>query len=609
MREGLEEFLKRIEEKPTNETLIDRFMTLMMEEDSFNRTIYLRKLVTLLLNANPYYALRAAALELQEARKDKNNRESELAALRDVEASFIKLGKMENAQLIAEEINKLVAELGREKESDQAKGRDLERELDVAKATPPRKTEIKLPQRPSSTLISRPIDLSPSSSSHDEEEAKSREGDFQESYKEDREEEGPQGRDHFNDAEDVAASEGTLSGDAALYIPQTPQLRPKEQGDDEASLFYDPRHLGEADLPQRKQSQSPILSESPKPTPLELPSALALTGREFGEQDEERTEMMAPGEKAAQPAAPKPPQPLAPLAPPELPTMKLRAVALDELLPPKPAVPPAPMPNPFALPPSAAGPGSAPANPFSAYSSDSSLETRAPIKATQVFPTESESSDTLNGPLPLPASSPNFDSPLWTAPPQKKLVAFPSALDSEDKGARWDLLRERLILSVGSDRDQSAALEFVKTLYGKMWRSQDALWMGQASISKFLAASEKEENQLHLLCWLFEGLPVQAMQQLWTDLQLQKAGAAFFAIHIEHLAAQGEPRRALNLIRAVLSPDLDAVWFQLSYPALQRLWNSLHLSPWHWSPAEGSEAFCSRLAQRELPLPAVALSF
>jgi hypothetical protein len=114
MKEGLEEFLKRIEAKPTNETLIDRFVTLVLEEDVLERILYLKKLVGLLLTPNPYAALKAAALELQEARKEKLTKEYEVGALKDVESCFLKLEKMENAALVRDEINKLQSDMARE---------------------------------------------------------------------------------------------------------------------------------------------------------------------------------------------------------------------------------------------------------------------------------------------------------------------------------------------------------------------------------------------------------------------------------------------------------------------------------------------------------------
>ncbi len=109
MKSGLEEFLKRIEAKPTNETLIDRFMTLALEEEGVDRILYLKKLVGLLLKSNPYAALKAAYVELQEARKEKLTTEYEVGALKDVESCFINLGRTENAALVREEINKLAS--------------------------------------------------------------------------------------------------------------------------------------------------------------------------------------------------------------------------------------------------------------------------------------------------------------------------------------------------------------------------------------------------------------------------------------------------------------------------------------------------------------------
>src|SRR5688572_19337724 len=121
MKNGLEEFLKRIEEKPANETLIDRFVSLVLELESLDRIFYLKKLVALLLNANPYSALKAAALELQEARKENMHREYELGALKDVESCFIKLEKLENVKLIREEITKLSSAMTMNKVSPSVK--------------------------------------------------------------------------------------------------------------------------------------------------------------------------------------------------------------------------------------------------------------------------------------------------------------------------------------------------------------------------------------------------------------------------------------------------------------------------------------------------------
>ncbi len=121
MKEGLEEFLKRIEAKPTNETLIDRFVTLVLEEEVLERVLYLKKLVGLLLTPNPYAALKAAALELQEARKERLTKEYEIGALKDVESCFLKLDKMDNAHLVREEINKLQGEMSREQTSSRSR--------------------------------------------------------------------------------------------------------------------------------------------------------------------------------------------------------------------------------------------------------------------------------------------------------------------------------------------------------------------------------------------------------------------------------------------------------------------------------------------------------
>jgi hypothetical protein len=145
MKEGLEEFLKRIEVKPTNETLIDRFVTLVLEEEVLERILYLKKLVGLLLTPNPYAALKAAALELQEARKEKLTKEYEVGALKDVESCFLKLEKMDNAALVRDEINKLQSEMARE--NTVTRGRTPPPTIPQAEADEAEADELPLPVR------------------------------------------------------------------------------------------------------------------------------------------------------------------------------------------------------------------------------------------------------------------------------------------------------------------------------------------------------------------------------------------------------------------------------------------------------------------------------
>lgn len=145
MKEGLEEFLKRIEAKPTNETLIDRFVTLVLEEDVLERILYLKKLVGLLLTPNPYAALKAAALELQEARKEKLTKEYEIGALKDVESCFLKLEKMDNAALVRDEINKLQSDMVRE--STITRGRTPPPSIPQAEPEEPAGGDVPLPVR------------------------------------------------------------------------------------------------------------------------------------------------------------------------------------------------------------------------------------------------------------------------------------------------------------------------------------------------------------------------------------------------------------------------------------------------------------------------------
>lgn len=177
MKEGLEEFLKRIEAKPTNETLIDRFVTLVLEEDVLERILYLKKLVGLLLTPNPYAALKAAALELQEARKERLTKEYEIGALKDVESCFLKLEKAENAQLVREEINKLSSDMGRDSTMTRARSApptqlpqaDPDASMDDAGQPPARQARVHF-RLPSRTEAADDVD--------DERTAQHRPGDF-----------------------------------------------------------------------------------------------------------------------------------------------------------------------------------------------------------------------------------------------------------------------------------------------------------------------------------------------------------------------------------------------------------------------------------------------
>lgn len=594
MREGLEEFLKRIEEKPTNETLIDRFMTLMMEEDTFNRIFYLKKLVALLLNSNPYYALKAAALELQEARKDGSNREYELAALRDVESSFLKLGKTENAQLISDEIAKLMATL--------------------EKAKPARKTEIRLPNRPNATQLSRPLEsvrAPEESPAWEEAEAPP-----------------PAAKPPRSlELEDLDYTPRSTAAEDELdilkstsYIPQLPDAKRgmDPDDDDDAGLFYDPKQISEAELPQRKQAPparaEPFEAPAPLPlspplplqkqivpedlanfasegeketgpfkqenTPFEaedaalfaFPGAAASPGsgveREFSESDDERTEMLSIEEKLAEAQAKEAVAPtVVPLYAPVAPAAPAMPAASSKPLPP-PAAPQMTMPPPAAP-----------------------LQTMPPpIVLPQ--PT-ARTSFALDGPL---------DEPL-----EQVFASTWDRAEKEEQGAaaRFSQLAQQLTAHLKIE----PLPELLKALSGRTPLRREELARAQYVLRQWLRNPGVLAAEEALLDWLFEGLDGTATLQFFRRLQLESEAAYFFGFYLEKLEKAEEHRRALSVIRLRLHAEMGSAWFEQTYPVLQRIWDRLYLEPWAWSPEEGGQAFCARLAGRENPLPAAVLAF
>jgi|GEM_PF-4425954 len=107
MATGLNDFLKHIKSNPQNDTLIDRFMALLVELDAKARKPYLEKLFTLLESSNPHGTLRAAYFNLQVARSEAPGTALEMEAMHWVERAFILLGKTHHASLVKEEIERL----------------------------------------------------------------------------------------------------------------------------------------------------------------------------------------------------------------------------------------------------------------------------------------------------------------------------------------------------------------------------------------------------------------------------------------------------------------------------------------------------------------------
>ncbi len=102
MSKGLESFLEKIKSSPENQTYVDRFLALLIDEPSQSRLVLLYRLGALIVNAQPLSALRVAYMALKEARAIKRPLD-EIEVLKLVEASFLSLGKRDKAEVVTRE--------------------------------------------------------------------------------------------------------------------------------------------------------------------------------------------------------------------------------------------------------------------------------------------------------------------------------------------------------------------------------------------------------------------------------------------------------------------------------------------------------------------------
>ncbi|SME97361.1 hypothetical protein [Pseudobacteriovorax antillogorgiicola] len=109
MAKGLEAFLKKIAGSPTNDTYIDRFLSLLIDEPSQKRMGYYLRMGTILVKSNPMIALKVSYMALQEARAMSNGHSQEIQVLEVVKACFTALGRDGKAELIGHEMEKLRA--------------------------------------------------------------------------------------------------------------------------------------------------------------------------------------------------------------------------------------------------------------------------------------------------------------------------------------------------------------------------------------------------------------------------------------------------------------------------------------------------------------------
>jgi hypothetical protein len=104
---GLEEFLGRIQKRPSSEALVERFLMLVMETEAPIRQRALTRLTLILLEDNPKAALQSCYRIMQKARSQGRSIENQISALELTRSCFEKLGKKNQATVIGSEIKRL----------------------------------------------------------------------------------------------------------------------------------------------------------------------------------------------------------------------------------------------------------------------------------------------------------------------------------------------------------------------------------------------------------------------------------------------------------------------------------------------------------------------
>jgi hypothetical protein len=104
---GIEEFLGHIQKRPSSDVLVERFLVLIMETDATSRLRAMSRLTHILLESNPHAALQSCYRFLQMTRHDGSAVEEEIGALELTRNCFEKLGKKNQAAVIADEIQRL----------------------------------------------------------------------------------------------------------------------------------------------------------------------------------------------------------------------------------------------------------------------------------------------------------------------------------------------------------------------------------------------------------------------------------------------------------------------------------------------------------------------
>ncbi len=540
MKEGLEEFLRRIEEKPTNETLIDRFVSLVLEEDILDRVLYLKKLVGLLLNLNPYVALKIAALELQEARKERLNKEYEIGALKDVESCFLKLDKSDNAQLVREEISKLMIENSRVQVRHSPE-QDISPNAQDPMVDRKAKLHFRLPQN-----------------SAEEETAI---GEVQPEFPQEKRPPVP-----------ADSQEGRRSALQISAIGVGPNLLDSKRPDEKqklrnaASLFdkndsfsqVDEDDVGQAtimldDLEEPQRLSGNIIAESQQLHFPEQTQNLSMTNRY-------KTALAKPMDALrAQAPAPMPQKP-----------NEERAFG-----------------NPYGD----EETGLRETRPlFPQQDNDPTAILDALTTPAAAVPVEAKASGRPKS-VPSPAQE----------PPAKPSQALPDQLPSavsSSREQRWEMLRDRLLLASGIQIDRKLAQEYLQKQLGLEPASEGfrrvTNILQEASTGPF---SQQLKHRINV--WLFEDMDPRVLHQIWIGMRMEADAPLFLEAYISELCQGHEYRRAFHVIRDLATQGMSMEWAKTSYNCLVSIWDKLPVRSWYWSEVEGLEALREKIRRRE----------
>jgi hypothetical protein len=549
MKEGLEEFLRRIEEKPTNETLIDRFVSLVLEEEILDRILYLKKLVGLLLNLNPYVALKIAALELQEARKERLTKEYEIGALKDVESCFLKLDKAENAQLVREEISKLMVENSRIQMRQSSDGEHRQSpESDAAAADRKAKLHFRLPQGG----VDEPTALGEVPTAKMEVQAEKRPPVPPESQ---------EGRKSALQISAIGVGPNLLESNS---LDERQKLR------NPASLFD---RVSEFALPEEGEQDQPTSLLDSEGEPQRLSGHIIAESQQlhFPEQTQNLSMTNRYKTALAKPADLMRGQSPSPTGKPR----EERAFG-----------------NPYGE----EDTGLRETRPlFPQQDQDPTEILQVPLPGAGVPPSVKGQSE-KNGQASLPAETPPLPQP----------VDRPSVQRSPE-GGLWDLFRERILISSGIQVDRKLATEYLQKHTGLEIHSE-----GFRRAMNLLAEAQdgpfSSYLQLRFSSWLFEEIDPKIMFQLWNGLRMEAEGPEILRMHLRLLLQQGDYRKAFHILRDLAVPGMGIEWAKVAFHYLPQIWQALHVKAWSWSEMEGVESFRDRLRRREENHASSALS-